>query len=146
MNLRLDRVRIYPKWTTGQLYVNGTFFCFTLEDVVREIPGVPVEKWKIQNETAIPQGKYRVVLENSPKFGDNTPTLVDVPGFKYIRVHSGNTDRDTDGCIIVGYSLSDQGIIVPGTSRPARNDLREKLIAEVAKGKEIWITITNILQ
>jgi len=130
------RTKLGEVITNGQLYIEGEYFCFTLEDKVREQDGVSVEKWKVQDQTAIPRGIYDVVLEDSPHFGTDTPTILNVPGYKYIRMHSGNTDKDTDGCIIVGYRLNDAGIIIPGTSRPALADLRKKL-----KGAQDKITI-----
>ena len=127
MELILKRTRFGNLITTGQLYIDGAYFCFTLEDKVREVPNVPVQKWKIAKETAIPSGLYEVILENSPKFGPETPTILDVPGFSNIRMHAGNTQFDTDGCIIVGYRIRDDGVIIPGTTKPAVNDLKHAL-------------------
>jgi hypothetical protein len=136
MKLKLLRTKLRNELTNGQLYIeqrneNGVledvFFCFTLEDKVREIDGVPVEKWKIKGETAIPKGVYELVLEDSPKFGPETPTLKNVPGFTGVRIHSGNTAADTAGCIIVGFRLDDRGLIFPGTTRPAVAELKRRL-------------------
>lgn len=126
MELILQRTRLKEGWTNGQLYIDGNYFCFTLEDKVREEDGVPVEKWKVKGETAIPQGLYDLALEDSPRFGKGTITLLRVPGFSKIRIHTGNTDKDTEGCIIVGYKLR-EGIIVPGTTKPALADLKANL-------------------
>src|SRR5438445_811108 len=117
MELLLLRNRFYSTHTIGQLYVDGTYFCFVLEDVVREVPGQAVEKWKIQNETAIPQGRYRVTLEDSGRFGPDTLTIQNVPGFQYIRMHPGNTDKDTDGCLILGYKLDSNNLIAFGSTK-----------------------------
>ena len=68
MKLRLLRNRFKEEYTTGQLYLGEDFFCFTLEDCVREKEGVAIEKWKMQGKTAIPRGIYKVVFQNSPKF------------------------------------------------------------------------------
>lgn len=128
MNLNLIRTKFYDTHTIGQLYIEDQFICFTLEDVVREIKGQPVERWKIKGETAIPYGVYKLKFENSPKFGPDTITLKNVPGFDYIRIHSGNTPNDTEGCIIVGYKLTDKtNFIVPGSTRPALRDLKIRL-------------------
>jgi hypothetical protein len=134
MKLKLLRTKLRDNLTNGQLYINDEFFCFTLEDKVREPlqngaggDGVPVEKWKIKGETAIPRGIYEVVLEDSPRFGPDTITLRNVPGFTKIRVHSGNSPDDTEGCIIVGFRLNDNGIIVPGTTRPAVRELKARI-------------------
>lgn len=145
MHLELYRVRFLDNRTVGQLYVDGEFVCFTLEDKVREVPGQAVEKWKIQGETAIPQGSYKVVMERSPKFGPDTITLRNVPGFSYIRVHAGNTEKDTEGCILVGYKLNEKaGVILPGTSRPALNDLKKIVKQALEVEGEVYVTITNV--
>lgn len=132
LELILQRTRFRDTITTGQLYADGAYFCFTLEDKVR-----PAGEPKVHGETAIPIGIYKVVLENSPKFGVDTPTLLNVPGFQYIRIHAGNTEADTEGCIIVGYKVREDGIIVPGSTRPCVADLK-KLIKEAA-GTQIRI-------
>jgi hypothetical protein len=127
VKLRLLRNRFKENYTTGQLYLGEDYFCFTLEDCVREKEGVAVEKWKVDGKTAIPRGIYKVVFQNSPKFGPDTLTLLKVPGFTHIRIHSGNTHEDTEGCIIVGYRITRDGVIVPGTTRPALRDLKKHL-------------------
>jgi hypothetical protein len=133
MYLQLYRVRFYTTHTIGQLYIDGELFCFTLEDVVREE--------KIPNETAIPTGTYEVVLETSPKFGPETVTVKNVPGFTGIRIHAGNTADDTEGCIILGYKLAPNNTIQFGTTRPAVNDLKK--ILQRTKDK-VYLEVTNI--
>lgn len=79
--------------TTGELFVEGEHFCWTLED-----------PW-INNrvgQSCIPAGSYRVVLTISARFGRQMPRLLDVPGRLGILIHTGNTDADTEGCILVG--------------------------------------------
>lgn len=127
MELILKRVRFEELYTTGQLYIDGEYFCFTLEDKVREIPGQPVKSWKIPKMTAIPSGMYTITFENSPKFGPDTLTINDVPGFTGIRIHTGNTHLDTDGCPIVGYKITEKGVIVPGTTKTCLIDLKRRL-------------------
>lgn len=84
---------------TGDMYINGSYFCHTLEDMVRA-PGV-----KVQDRTAIPAGTYRVIVNMSPKFKKPMPRLLDVPMFTGILIHSGNDAVDTRGCILVGSEL-----------------------------------------
>lgn len=143
MEITVFRVRFHETRTVGQLYIDGSLFCFTLEDKVREVKGKPVEEWKVQDETAIPEGKYRVVLENSSKFGPDTITLRNVPGFTSIRIHAGNTEHHTEGCIILGYRLNDDGTIKFGTTRPAVRDLKEKIKKALQGGRKVHLTITK---
>src|SRR4051812_46901688 len=89
--------------TPGELRVNGVFFCYTVEDQVREIVGEPVRTWKVEGATAIPAGRYWVTLEKSARFGADTITINRVEGFTAIRMHAGNDEDDTEGCVVVGY-------------------------------------------
>ena len=141
MELLLLRTRFYDERTIGQLYIDGELFCFTLEDKAREIKNEPVTKWKVAYETAIPRGRYKVTLENSKKFGPDTISLKDVPGFDFIRVHSGNTEKDTEGCILVGYKLTKDNTIQFGTTRTALRDLKAKIKQAT---EDIWIEIKDL--
>ena len=125
MNLTL-----YRKWftdisTTGVLFIDGEFFCYTLEDVVRE--------QKIYGKTAIPYGKYEVVITYSPRFKKNMPLLVNVPNFEGVRIHAGNTANDTEGCILVGKSKGQDFI---GGSRKTYEELMERI-----KGQKLTLEI-----
>src|SRR5436305_2999778 len=94
MQLQLTRKTFSDKSTMGELLVDGKFECFTLEDMVRPE--------KIKHETAIPAGRYEVAISFSDKFQKLLPLLLNVPNFEGIRIHSGNTDKDSSGCILVG--------------------------------------------
>lgn len=99
MKLLLQRTHANGHATFGKLFADGVFLCYTLEDVVREVAGTPVQDWKLFGKTAIPStayaGKpYVVTLENSGRFGPDTLTINAVPGFTSIRMHAGNTDAD----------------------------------------------------
>lgn len=98
MKLELKRIALMPTYTIGKLYIDGVFFCNTLEDTVRE-DGV-----KIYGKTAIPKGTYKVVLTMSNRFKKILPLLLNVAGFDGIRMHAGNTEFDTLGCILVGQN------------------------------------------
>ena len=102
MKLQLNRHPTGLTCTIGELLVDGDPFCYTLEDPIREIPGKPVSAWKVAGDTAIPSGTYSVEITYSPHFDRDLPILLDVPGFDGIRIHGGNTDVDTEGCILVG--------------------------------------------
>jgi len=110
MNLRVSRKTLTDKSTTGELLIDDKFFCYTLEDVVRP-DGV-----KVQNKTAIPAGTYSVIIDVSVRFQRLMPHILNVPGFDGIRIHNGNTDADTDGCILLGFS---QNVDFVGRSKEA---------------------------
>lgn len=110
------------EYTIGRLRIDdpdSPFSVFTLEDTVRA-PGV-----KIPGKTAIPAGIYTVVLDFSPRFGKNLPHILDVPGFDGVRIHPGNTDADTEGCILVGLDWKGGDFI--GRSREAFEALCDRL-------------------
>lgn len=102
MNFTLKRIYFGDKFTVGHLILNDEVVCLTLEDKVREIEGQPVGQWKIPHVTAIPKGTYQITQTFSPKFGKVMPLLNNVSGYEGVRIHTGNSDVDTDGCILVG--------------------------------------------
>lgn len=126
MELTLTREPSTAHSTPGKLLVDGVFECFTLEDVVRPK--------KIPGETAIPAGTYKVIIDMSNRFKRLLPLVVDVPGFAGVRIHPGNTDKDTEGCILVGTSRSKDFV---GNSRAAFDVLFKKMQA----AKSITLTI-----
>ena len=100
MELKLVRSVFNKKSTLGKLYLNGEFFSFTCEDVVRNMNGDCSKK--IKNETAIDAGRYEVILSFSNRFQKYLPLLLNVRCFEGIRIHGGNTAEDSEGCILVG--------------------------------------------
>jgi hypothetical protein len=117
--------------TIGKLFIDGAFECFTLEDVVRQK--------KIYAETAIPPGIYVVILTESARFKRVLPLVKDVPNFTSIRVHAGNTDQDTSGCILVGQRVIGDKIL---DSTKALEQLMPKLEAASKRGR-ILLDIHN---
>ncbi len=138
MELKVTREPSCFGATLGTLYVDTVRECFTLEDEVREIAGQPVETWKVKSETAIPRGRYKVVIDHSTRFNRDMPHVLDVPGFTGVRIHSGNTAEDTEGGILVGQVKTDCTVL---NSRAAFAELFVKLQAAVAAAQEIWITV-----
>lgn len=143
MKLSLIRKFKGNKYTIGNLCIDGTFFCNTIEDAVRELPEscldssrrIPCKcNEKVYGHTAIPAGTYTITLEHSPKFNRKMPYLHDVPHFLGILIHWGNTEDDSDGCIIVGEN-SVKGKVL--NSRTTFN----KLYALLEKEDEITIEI-----
>ena len=90
-------------FTIGKMYIHGQYVCDTLEDVLREV--------KIKHKTAIPYGTYPVKNTYSPHFKRILPELFSVPNFSAIRIHAGNTEADTSGCILVGTYNGDRSIV-----------------------------------
>ena len=106
MNLILKRNIFSDKSTIGELSIDDKFYCYTLEDIDRDIEKKGCQA-KIQNETAIPRGTYEIVINYSERFQRTMPLLLNVPCFGGIRIHVGNFPKDTDGCILLG---KDKGI------------------------------------
>lgn len=108
MNLILKRIHEGETFTVGQLYEETKYglspICYTLEDKVRQVEGKPVKEWKVQDKTAIPTGTYSVVVTMSNRFKTKLPLLQNVEGFTGIRIHSGNSSANTEGCILVGMT------------------------------------------
>ena len=146
MELLLKRIARKPTYTIGCLYVNDVYLCDTLEDYDRIYFGGS----KVQGKTAIPCGRYEVVLNSySPKFGSKepyrslcggcVPMIIGVPNFSGIRIHIGNTESDTDGCPLVGYNKTKGRI---DGSKMAFSLLMQKYLTPARKRKEkVFITI-----
>ena len=142
MQLTLKRRPSQFDATVGDLYIDTKHICYTLEDLVRERPGVPVAQWKVKGKTAIPAGVYPVTLEYSPKYGEDTLTIQNVPGYQYIRMHAGNTAADTEGCILLGTQASDH-TLVGGSSRPAVALVHSLVAPVIQAGMQVSIEIKN---
>ena len=128
MELLVKRNPSDDECTLGVLEVNGIMECYTLEDVVREVPGKPVEEWKIYGKTAIPTGTYVVDLTYSAHFGRVLPQVQGVQGFEGVRIHPGNTAADTEGCLLVGMGETKDAIT---KSRDAFTTLYSKIEAAI---------------
>lgn len=135
MDLHLKRRYYGVDYTIGSLYIDGRYFCDTLEDTVRKLPvscpDTPHEhdcrcREKVYARTAIPAGTYTVTMEHSPRFKRVLPLLHDVPHFRGILIHSGNDEDDTAGCILVGKNEI-QGMLVESR---ATSDALNKLLAK----------------
>ena len=137
MDLRVIREATVDGATIGELSVDGVFTCYTLEDAVREVSGVPVAAWKVPGETAIPRGRYLVEITPSRRFRRLLPLLRNVPGFTGVRIHPGNAALDTSGCLLVGRTRSVSTIT---DSRVAFEALYQRLLEHWSD--ETWIEIT----
>lgn len=105
MKLTLKRIALRSTYTIGRLYVDGNYFCDTLEDTVRDLNKngkFDNGEKKVYGKTAIPYGTYEIKWTYSPRFKKYTPQLMNVPQFEGIRIHSGNSSDHTEGCLLLG--------------------------------------------
>lgn len=127
----LLRRYLYTDTTTiGKLYINGVFFCYTLEDAVRG------DHIKVMGKTAILAMTYRVVLSLSTRFKKILPEILNVPYFVGIRMHGGNKHEDTEGCVVVAEKLIDD--------KTVQGSMSDTLVKELSKYKDIYLTIINL--
>lgn len=136
MELLLERKYLKAAYTIGCLWIEGTRFCDTLEDRVRDLKQEP----KVPGATAIPAGRYEVIVNRSPRFGRDLPRLLDVPGFEGILIHRGNTAKDTAGCILVGENRLHGQVL---NSTPYELRLTSLIREAQEKGEKTYITITD---
>jgi len=127
--LVLKRLEFSDRSTIGELWIDSSFQCYTLEDTVRKI--------KIPKETAIPSGSYEVVITYSHRFLRRLPLLLDVPGFTHIRIHPGNKPDNTEGCILPGLV---KGHNFVGQSIPAFDKLFSK-IEKLLETQKVYLHI-----
>lgn len=152
MELKLKRKAKRDTYVIGDLSVNEVYFSNTLEDTDRgltsDMTDEQIEQIKQKGITAIPTGRYKVVMNiQSPKFSKYKqyefcdgylPRLVDVPGFEGILIHIGNYPKDTDGCILVGKNTV-KGAVMESTA--TFKELYDILKNADEAGEDIYITI-----
>lgn len=129
MTITLDRYDKNDSRCIGKLTMPG-FECYTLED--------DEDETKQMGRTAIPKGKYEVVVSFSARFQKLLPLLLNVPNFEGVRIHSGNTEFDTDGCILLGMNRTTETIT---ESRTAIKTFMPLLMDALTKEK-VFIEIT----
>jgi hypothetical protein len=143
MKLTVERKIFTEISTIGDLLIDNEFFCYTLEDKDRQRQALGlITPWysalKISSDTAIPYGTYEVIINYSNRFQRLLPLLLNVPDFEGVRIHSGNTDKDTEGCILLGKTKSEDFI---GNSREVFNTFFRLLKRGMETGK-VFIEIT----
>ncbi len=138
MEIKLVRKNGTAGFTEGRLYINGEFECFTVEDQDRKLESGGT---KIQNKTAIPKGIYKVTISMSNRFKRMLIEILDVKGFTGIRVHSGNSSKDTEGCIIVGsINIRDDDDWV-GASKVAYERLHRKIKQALSNKEKVTLEV-----
>ena len=148
MHLHLMRISSGRESTTGALYINGVFTCFTLEDTKRIR--------KVHGETRIPDGLYTLALRNegvltkkySERYSDMHRGMIwlrDVAGFNWIYIHTGNKRGHTEGCILVGDTLINNqiGDGLVGKSRAAYQRIYPEIAQAIESGEEVTLRISN---
>jgi len=136
MKLVLKRQPSVNGSTLGRLSIDGQDVCFTMEDQIRD--GQP----KVYGETAIPAGKYDVIVTMSNRFKRMLPLVQNVPGFEGIRIHPGNTKEDTEGCILPGVTHSaDKSTVF--SSRIAFSVVYNAINTALNKGEKVTLEIIN---
>ena len=147
MELILTRIAKRKAYTIGRLsirqqvddeYLAGyenKYFCDTLEPTWRDYEH---GAYKVKGRSAIPEGRYAVVISWSPKFKQWLPILLGVPKFEGIRIHAGNTAKDTEGCILVGQNREVGKVL---DSRKWLYELKQKIVEAKDRGEAVWITV-----
>jgi hypothetical protein len=129
-----------PDYTVGTLWFEGTKFGEVLEDKDRHL-GEDGGGDKVQNETAIPIGVYRLTLDYSPHFGKIMPHILNVDQFSGVRMHGGNTVADTEGCPLCGLVRVSPGVI--GNCHTVVERIIETITQVENDGNECWIAISR---
>ena len=151
MELILERIAKRKTYTIGRLYIlepvndeysTGTaerYFCDTLEPTWRDYEH---GAYKVKGRSAIPEGRYAVVISFSPKFKAWLPILLGGPEFNRkwqgIRIHAGNCSKDTEGCILVGKNREVGKVL---DSRIWVHRLKQKIVEAKGRGEPVWLTV-----
>ena len=147
MELILKRIAKRKTYTIGRLYIReqivdeystgyeDRYFCDTLEPTWRDYEH---GAYKVKGRSAIPEGRYAVVISWSPKLKAWLPILLGLPKFEGIRIHAGNTARDTEGCILVGKNKLVGQVV---DSRIWLHRLKQKIVEAKDRGEAVWITV-----
>lgn len=142
MEIRINRIARKERYTIGNMYVDDTYFCDTLEDADRglvDTMGIgEILAKKVKAQTAIPTGKYDVILTFSQRFKRVLPLLLSVKGYEGVRIHPGNTNKDTEGCLLVGENKAKGQVL---NSRATFEKLMSVLLGCEKKKEKVTITI-----
>ena len=144
MELKLIRKYRKTDYTIGILYINNKYFCEILEDTDRGLKDSmsleEIKKIKIKDQTCIPYGKYQILMTYSPKYKKIMPLVNNVKGFEGIRIHSGNTNKDTSGCLLPGFNKIKGQVI---NSRETFNKLYSLIQTAINNKENVTIEITK---
>ena len=149
MEILQKRLRKGPNSTLSEYSVNGgRRLGFIIEDKDRGLTSdmslEEIARIKVQDQTAIPTGRYRVTLRDSPGFKRLLPWLRDIPGYEYVYCHPGNWIRETRGCLLPGLTWGkEDGEYCARDSRKAFNPLYQQIVDALARKEEVWWEVVN---
>jgi hypothetical protein len=140
MELRIHRDDFTETFTLGKMYVDNSFVGYTCEDCDRHLEAdlAHEKEDKINGQTAIPRGRYKVILSFSQHFGRVMPEVLDVPGYVGVRIHGGNTAADTLGCPLLGTERTADGV---RDCHQVNDHLIELLRHAESVREESWLTV-----
>lgn len=142
MEITVKRRPTFNEATIGELTTNEPepLHLYSLEDSVREGD-------KVYGKTAIPAGRYRVIINRSNRFSKLAghdvflPLLLDVPDYEGVRIHSGNEPDDTEGCILIGEAVGIDNCSIT-YSKLAMQKLQPRIQDAINRGEEVWVNIS----
>ena len=136
MKINLFRtVEKTDKYTIGRLYIeepNYQFACYIVEDTERVT--------KVKGKTAIPRGEYQITITHSQRFDRELPILLNVPNFTGVRIHAGNDNEDTEGCLLPNFAYRGKGN--GALSKMAETALLQIIKDAIDKGEKVFIEIS----
>jgi hypothetical protein len=142
VELLLNRIALKEKYTIGKLFVNGVYWCDSIEDKNRDLNKdgdlSDEGEFKVMHKTAIPYGRYKVIVNMSNRFKRYLPLLLNVPEFEGIRIHNGLDENSSSGCIILGEN-KEKGKVL--NSKFWMDKLTKYLLEQQKIGCDIYITI-----
>lgn len=145
LSLVLRRDVLVETYTMGQILANRRRLCWTLEDPIREQIGENGYFWrpefKVPGKTAIPSGRYELIVRHSPRFRRQLVEITRVPDFTAILAHGGNDVDDSEGCPLLGMERDVRAGRV--WNCPPAVDLFTNMVAEALKRGPVWMEVIN---
>ncbi len=149
MEIYIKRFRQGKESTVAKLYVNTLLIGYILEDRDRGLSSTDslesIQAQKIAKRTAIPTGRYLLLMTKSKRFGRVTPELMAVPGYGGIRIHTGNYIGDTEGCPLPGLTFNQDknGYLVVWESKKAMIKLQAHIDEAIRSGDPVYCNISR---
>lgn len=138
MLITLKRHQCGDGFTLGTMHIDGLFLGYTCEDEDRKLEEVGTDA-KIKGKTAIPRGRYEVVLSFSNRFQKIMPEVLSVPGFSGIRIHGGNSAADTLGCPLLGAEQTETGV---RDCAAVNSTLKRRIQLALDRNERVWLEVS----